>query len=367
MEKYYLGVLQNIPGMTTGILEGLLEIFKNGEAVWQATEGELAETKLLTENKTASFLEFRRDNSRCPEKLAESCQKNHIKLVHKDDEAYPILLKEIFQPPHILFYKGQLNNEWPRLAMVGSRKISPYGRAAAERFSCGLASQGITIVSGAAYGIDTESHKGALSVNGITEAVLGCGVNVVYPRSNRKLLEEIAERGAVISEYLPDSEPNKYTFPARNRIIAGMCRGTLVVEAAERSGALITVEHAISSNRDVFAVPAGIFTQGSLGCNRLIQHGAKLVLDISDIISEYSDFIKNKTLSEKNDNMEKKFALSEDEQRIYSLLTPDKPLSIDEIIYNLHGSSPANVAFLLLQMEIRGIIQSNEAHSYVRK
>ena len=367
MEKYYLSVLQNIPGMTSTILAKLLDNFKSGTVLWNASEKELAHTNLLTDSKLESFLLFRKDNSRLPEKLPDICHKQNIKLVSKDDEDYPILLKETFDPPHILFYRGYLNNTQPRIAIVGSRKISPYGKAVAESFSSGLASIGITIVSGAAYGVDTESHKGALSVGGITEAILGCGVDVAYPRSNIKLLEEITERGAVISEYLPGTQPTKYTFPARNRIIAGMCSGTLVVEAAQRSGALITADYALKENRDVFAIPGGIFTQGSIGCNRLIQQGAKLVLDIGDIISEYSDFIKNKTLSAKNDNMEKKFALSEEERRIYSLLTPDIPLSVDEIIYKLHGSDPASVAFLLLQLEIRGIIKSNEAHLYVRK
>jgi len=367
MEKYYLSVLQNIPGMTPAILSKLLAIFKTGAAVWQATEQELTDTRLLTENKLASFLSFRKDNSQYPDQLPEICQRQNIKLITLEEEGYPPLLKETFDPPHVLFYRGRLDNSQPAIAMVGSRKISPYGRAVAEKFSSGLASMGFTVVSGAAYGVDTESHKGVLSAGGITEAVMGCGVDVAYPSSNQKLLEEIAERGAVISEYLPGAQPTKYTFPARNRIIAGMCRGTLVVEAAPKSGALITADYALKENRDVFAIPGGIFTHGSMGCNRLIQQGAKLVLDIGDIITEYGDFIKNKTLSAKNDNMEKKFALSGEELRIFSLLTPDRPLSIDEILYNLHGSDPAKVAFLLLQMELRGIIQSNEAHSYVRK
>ncbi len=366
MEKYYLSVLQNIPGMTNTILTRLLDVFETGSGIWKASAHELAHTNLLTENKLESFLQFRREHSSYPESLPDICHKQHIKLVSKEDEEYPILLKETFEPPHILFYRGHLDTTRPKIAMVGSRKISPYGRAVADSFSSGLATLGITIVSGAAYGVDTESHKGALSVDGITEAVLGCGVDVAYPRSNKKLLEEISERGAVISEYLPGTQPTKYTFPARNRIIAGMCRGTLVVEAAQRSGALITADYALKENRDVFAIPGGIFTQGSIGCNKLIQQGAKLVLDIGDIISEYSDFIKNKTLSAKNDNMEKKFTLSEEERRIYSLLTPDRPLSVDEIIYNLHGGDPASIAFLLLQLEIRGIIKSNEAHLYVR-
>ncbi|WP_297964340.1 DNA-processing protein DprA [uncultured Anaerovibrio sp.] len=367
MENYYLAVLQNIPGMTNTILTHLLEVFKTGHDIWRATEQELAHTGLLTENKLESFLQFRRDNSLYPEKLPEICKRQNIKVISLEEEGYPPLLKETFDPPHALFYRGRLNNTQPAIAMVGSRKISPYGRAVAERFSSGLASLGITVVSGAAYGVDTESHKGVLSVGGITEAVMGCGVDVAYPRANQKLLEEITEGGAIISEYLPGAQPTKYTFPARNRIIAGMCRGTLVVEAAPKSGALITADYALKENRDVFAIPGGIFTQGSMGCNRLIQQGAKLVLDIGDIITEYGDFIKNKTLSAKNDNMEKKFALSGEELRIFRLLTPDRPLSIDEILYNLHGSDPAKVAFLLLQMELRGIIQSNEAHSYVRK
>ena len=211
--------------------------------------------------------------------------------------------------------------------------------------------------------MDTECHKSALTI-GTTEAVLGCGVDIAYPSSNHKLLDEIAEKGAVLSEYVPGTPPIKTNFPARNRIIAGMAMGILVIEAMERSGSLITVEHGINANRDIFAVPGSIFSPSSLGCNKLIQQGAKLVLDSEDIISEYRDKIIFRNLQEKDGKIEKNFVLSKDEERIISLLTPDIPMSIDEIIYKLPGGNPTSVAFALLQLELRGLVRSNDAHYY---
>ncbi|MCR5175891.1 MAG: DNA-processing protein DprA [Anaerovibrio sp.] len=366
MEKYYLGILQNSPGLNSAKLRRLLNLWGTAEAVWKARVADITKACILDDSSKEAFLAFRKTNEDLPYSLAEKCESQHISICDINDDVYPKNLKEIFDPPYVLFYRGTLQNDKLRIAIVGSRKISPYGRAAAKQFSVDLASLGVSVVSGAAYGVDTESHKGALSA-GTTEAVLGCGIDVVYPTSNKKLLADIAEKGAVISEYLPGTPPLKHNFPARNRIISGMARGVLVVEAAERSGSLITAELALSVGRDIFAVPGSIFAPGSLGCNKLIQQGAKLVLDTRDIMSEYSDIIKVKTLSEKNGNMERNFSLSGDEERVYSLLSPDIPMSIDEIIYKLHGSDPANVAFLLLQMEFKGLIQSDESNLYVKK
>ena len=363
MEKYYLAALQHVFNLSEGVIGKLLDYFKTGENIWQVSPGEIKGSNILSDAQFKYYNDFHRKNTDFPKQLAEKCQKLKIRLTSIHDEDYPPLLKEIFFPPYVLFYRGTLQNDLPRLAMVGSRKITPYGRAAAEKLGRELASQGVCIISGAAYGVDTECHKSALST-GITEAVLGCGVDIAYPSSNRKLLDEIAEKGAVLSEYVPGTPPIKTNFPARNRIIAGMAMGILVIEAMERSGSLITVEHGINANRDIFAVPGSIFSPSSLGCNKLIQQGAKLVLDSEDIISEYRDKIKIKTLSKKNGNIEKDFVLSAEEERIYAILKPDIPLSVDDIIYKLHGSSPANVAFLLLQMELRGLVRSNDAHYY---
>ena len=365
MEKYYLASIQHIFTMNGSIVKKLLDYFGTGENIWQAGADEINHARILNDEQFNYYVNFKGNNKNFPERLAEQCQQKKIAVSSIDDGDYPPLLREIFNPPYVIFYRGTLQNNFTRIAMVGSRKITPYGRAAAKQFSSAIAGNGFCVVSGAAYGVDTESHKGALRA-GTTEAVLGCGVDVAYPSSNRKLLDEIAEKGAVISEYIPGAPPKKINFPARNRIIAGMAVGILVVEASSRSGSLITAEHGISSGRDIFAVPGSIFSTSSIGCNQLIQQGAKLVLDSEDIITEYKK-IKRKTLSQKNGNIEKDFVLSAEEKRIYSLLTYDTPLSIDEIIYKLHGSSPANTAFLLLQMELRGLVESNEAQLYVRK
>lgn len=366
MEKYYLSILQNNLNIAGEPLKRLLAYFGSGEAIWKAGDKELGAAGLLLESQQERFRIYRKDNADLPGQVADICQKKKISLCSITDEEYPALLREIFDPPYVLFYRGRLQNDHPRLAMVGSRRITPYGRAVTEKFSVALASRGCCIVSGAACGVDTESHRGALTV-GTTEAVLGCGVDIPYPPSNRKLLEEIAETGAVISEYLPGTPPLKQNFPSRNRIISGMALGTLVVEAACRSGSLITAEQALNQGRDVFAVPAGIFADSSLGCNRLIQQGAKLVLDSEDIISEYRDKIIFRNLQEKDGKIEKNFVLSKDEERIISLLTPDIPMSIDEIIYKLPGGNPTSVAFALLQLELRGLVRGDETHSYVKR
>lgn len=366
MDKYYLAILQNIPELSEAPLEGLLEHFVTGESIWRATDEELKCSHLLTDIQVQALLAFRLEHPDYPHKLAEQCQKLHLSLCTITEKEYPPLLKEAYNPPLVLFYRGKLQNACPRIAMVGSRKITSYGRAVAEKFSVSLAGQGFCIVSGGAYGVDTESHRGALST-GVTEAVLGCGLDISYPAANRKLLAEITEKGAVISEYLPGTPPLKHHFPARNRIIAGMSLGVLVVEAAQRSGSLITAKLGLEFGRDIFAVPASIFADGSIGSNQLIQQGAKPVLDSEDIIIEYRGKIKLKTLSQKNGKMEKDCALSREEREIYSLLRPDIPMSIDDIIFQLPTASPAQLSVILLQLEIKGLVRSDKTHMYVRK
>ena len=212
--------------------------------------------------------------------------------------------------------------------------------------------------------MDTEAHKGALKA-GITEAVLACGLDNPYPASNRKLFEEITEKGALISEYPPGTAPMKVFFPIRNRIISGMCRGTVVVEAAEKSGSLITANFALEENRDVFAIPGSIFSQSSLGCNRLIQQGAKLVTKGRDILDEYEDWQNDCQLS--LFEMQSNESITQEEERILNLLTPDEPLSIDEIIYRLEQGSAGTVAGILLQLELQGLVQRHPSGGYTAR
>ena len=244
--------------------------------------------------------------------------------------------------------------------MVGSRHCSPYGRAAARLLAEKISRAGVTVVSGAARGIDTESHQGAVAAGGRTIAVLGCGVDIAYPAENRRLLDEIAANGAVISEYMPGTPPLPGFFPARNRIIGGLCRGTLVVEAAERSGSLITAELSWDRGRDEFAVPGRVFSDRRGGCRRLSQQGAQHVTRVEDIFEEYGWTALPKQA------VAGSAALSNEENRIYEVLSIEQPLAMDEIIYKLRGSNTAHIAFLLLQMELKGMIEETDTHSYVR-
>lgn len=286
-----------------------------------------------------------------------------IVLCIPEDPEYPALLGQIFRPPAVLFYRGRLQPAAHRLAVVGSRRLSAYGRSAAEALALALAKRGVTVVSGAARGIDSAAHRGALQA-GRTVAVLGCGVDVVYPPENRKLLDAIAEQGAVLSEYAPGTRPSPAFFPARNRIISGLSLGTIVVEAAERSGSLITAEMALSEGRDVFAVPGSIYSATSQGCHRLIQQGAKLVTKAQDVLDEYAWAADEHKAG--RDASAPAPGLSPEEQAIYALLSYDVPQPVDAIICRLHGRDASNVAFLLLQMELRGLIAADENRAYRR-
>ena len=324
--------------------------------------------RCLGEDGAAALLALRRDKPELPETIAEASAKRGVRILTQEDGEYPAVLREIAKPPLALFVRGNLVPDAERIAMVGSRHASSYGRHAAEEIAMGLAKTGVTVVSGAARGIDTASHKGAIRT-GRTVAVLGCGADVAYPKENARLLDEIASSGAVISEYPPGTKPLPAFFPQRNRIISGLCRGTVVVEAAERSGSLITAEFALSEGRDVFAVPGSIYSDTSRGCNRLIQQGAKLVAAVEDILEEYpwaqGMLAREKQTELFGDDMPD--GLSEEEQKVYALLSKEEALTVDDIIYRMHGRGNAsNVAFLLLQMELKGFVEEDENHAYSR-
>lgn len=365
--KFYLEALSQAPGLGGVSLGRVLKFFESPAEAWhRGTVNDFLAAGLtaLQAESVAAHIKSQRD---LPEKLKELCDKKGIRLIGLEEEDYPRLLKEIFTPPAVLYCRGQLLKDEPCLAMVGSRRMTPYGKKAAEVIGSGLAQAGVTVVSGAAYGIDSASHLSALKTeNGRTIAVLGCGVDVAYPKSHEKLLEEIARRGAVISEYPPGTKPQPGFFPQRNRIIAGMSHGVVVVEAAERSGSLITAELALSEGRDVFAVPGSIFSTTSEGTNRLILQGGKLVRSAADIMAEYP-WLQPKT--DKADKTEKETGptLSPEEQQVYDLLLTDTPLSIDDIIFRLHGKGEAsNIAFVLLQLEMKGVVESDANHGYTK-
>ena len=318
----------------------------------------------LQEKAAQALLTFRRQNPDYVPRLLETCRQKAIHMVAAGEPAYPAMLAEIADPPVVLFYRGQILADSFCLGIVGSRHFSRYGESVAKSLAERLAAAGITIVSGAARGIDSCAHRGALAAaEGRTAAVLGCGVDVAYPKENARLLQEILERGGlVLSEYAPGTPPYPSFFPARNRIISGLSQGIIVVEAARHSGSLITAEMALEQGRDVFAVPGSIYSSTSEGCHQLIRAGAVLVTSAQDVLSEYDIKVQEK----KSEGKKKRPPMSEEELRIYQVLSFEHPLSIDEIIYSLKGGDVSRLTFLLLQMELRGIVIENESHGYLR-
>ena len=357
-EVFYLAALARCPGFGSRWLQKLLRCFRTPAAIWQASAEELVMTGRLSGRLSQKLAEFRRAEPALPEQLQHACEQAGIGLCSLAAADYPNILKEIFDPPMVLYYRGTLQPEADRAAIVGSRKFTPYGEGIAMEFGERLAAAGLTVVSGAARGIDTSAHKGALR-SGRTVAVLGCGVDVAYPSENRRLLHEIAlSGGAVLSEYGPGTQPLPAFFPARNRIISGLSQGTLVVEAARRSGSLITAEMALAEGRDVFAIPGSIYSGTSQGCNHLIQQGAKLVQTPADILEEYG-------LAAPPPKKERP-RMTPEERQVWQVLSFEHPLSIDEIIMSLPDGELSNLAFILLQMEMKGLVIENELHAYRR-
>lgn len=357
-DKFYLAALARCSGVGSIAVQQLVTAFGTAGRAWGASATELAMVGRLQPRLADRLAAFAAASPDLPEELAASCEQLGVSLVSLYEEEYPTALREIFDPPPVLYVRGTLVTDTGRIGMVGSRRYTPYGEGLATELAERLAAAGLTVVSGAARGIDTFSHRGALK-SGRTVAVLGCGIDVAYPSENRRLLREIAESGgAVISEYGPGTQPLPAFFPARNRIIAGLSRGVVVVEAAKRSGSLITAELALAEGRDVFAVPGSVYSTTSQGCNVLIQRGAKLVQDATDILEDYGLVAPPKR--------KKSVKLTPDERAVYQVLSFEHPLSLDEIVMSLPDGEISNLAFLLLGLELKGLVIENELHAYRR-
>lgn len=266
--------------------QALLEHFGSPEEVYYAEPGDLLQVEGITADQVQALKNKSLDRA---QSILEECARKDIFLLTAQDALYPQRLKNIYDPPLLLYGRGSmpLFDEEAAVAVVGTRSCSPYGIRTAERFGFEMSKQGGLVVSGLARGIDAASQLGALRAGGLTAAVLGCGVDVVYPPENDRLYEDVAASGVLLSEYPPGAEPFGWHFPARNRILSGLCLATLVVEAPEKSGALITAATALEQGRDVFAIPGPLDAEGSVGCNRLIRDGAGLATESWDILREY--------------------------------------------------------------------------------
>lgn len=331
----------------------LLEYFKSAENAWHASPDELEQSG-VGKAAAAKIVSFRSTFS--PEFYTERMQKLGINFLILQDATYPALLKQTEKPPFVLYIKGDARlvhrlHDNERVAVVGTRKITEYGRHVTETLTAELAQAGYIIVSGLALGVDAIAHSAALSVHGKTIAVLGSGVDYCTPRENQALYEKILENdGAIVSEVPLGYMPNKGSFPSRNRIIAGISKGVLVTEGAEDSGSLITAEYAFSTNRTVFAVPGPITSTVSQGTNSLITKGAKMVTTAKDIIESLD--MHKKTFKRKG--LIKIKADTKDEQKLIDLLS-NQEMHFDEIVKRT-GFDSSHVGTLLSLLEMKGLI-----------
>jgi DNA processing protein len=366
MDKYYLAALNSaftyLPAAT---LWELIARFGSAQKVFSADFAALKDTKLVSAQLLNRYKSRYRPN--LPDDIANYCHIHSVQLVDFREQLYPAPLRHIFNPPPVLYIKGQFPEAQCFLAMVGSRKATAYGLSAAKRMAAETANKGIVIVSGGAYGIDTASHKGALEGGGITVAVIGSGFDNIYPAGNHRLFSQIQEKGAVITEFSPDTEPLGIHFPLRNRIIAGISSAVLVVEAAIKSGAVITARLAMEEGRDVFAIPGDITSPTSMGTNSLIQDGAKLISCSEDILAEYHLLPqKEKKAKVKNislfDILPKKEV--KDAEKVLAAISYHRSVTIDELV--LYSGLPVQkLAGLLLNLQLKGLIGQDTGNRYI--
>ncbi len=358
-EREYWLPFSVFPGIGPAKFKKLLEKFKTAKNAWEATRSHPG--KLLGEKLTEKFEDFRGKFSIA--NYSEELAKKNVWFLILTDKDYPQDLLRISNPPFVLYGKGNpssLCSSGPSVAVVGARKTTQYGREVTKLLTTDLVLNGFTIVSGLAMGVDAVSHQAAVDNNGRTIAVLGCGVDCCTPSENRKLYDRILqENGTIISELPLGEPPSRGSFPARNRIIAGLSLGVLVTEGAEDSGSLITAEFARKFNRKIFAVPGPITSNMSKGPYKLISHGAKLVTTAQDIINELG--ISNSSRI-KNDESRMKKGDTDEENLVLKLLE-NEGVHFDEIVRRLKTDS-AKVGSLLSMMEIKGLIKSLDGGVY---
>jgi len=360
----HLHALRSVPGVGARTLLNILEHFDTPEEAWGSPMQAFRNIPDLGSKTQAAIAEAKRTFSL--EKADAELEKNNIRILPFFDPDYPSLLKEIPDFPPILYVRGNFTgwNEKPLLTIIGSRRHTNYGRQVAEKFATEAVQAGFVVVSGLAFGIDSDAHQSALNAHGETIAVLGSGIDDshISPQSHLALARLVMQNGALVSEYPPGSEANKGTFPARNRILAGLSSGTLVIEAAEKSGTAITVRLALDYNREVFAVPGSIFSPLSTGCHQLIRQGSKPVVSMADILEEYPSFISSQS-AESAEKIAPK-DLSPDETMLWNILSHEA-LHIDMILKRSTLETTQTMAELTL-LELKGLIKNVGGQQYIR-
>ncbi|MGD2125831.1 MAG: DNA-processing protein DprA [Desulfobacteraceae bacterium] len=354
--------LHLVPGLGSIAFKNLLERFGSPKDIFHANMSDLMEVEGLRKEVAHNIV--KRKYTADPAKVLRALERCNARMITYLDPTYPLALKEIHDPPMLLYVKGRdISQKATFIAIVGSRNPTHYGLKAAEKIGQGLARRGLGVVSGMARGIDSAAHWGCLGGRGFTVAVLGTGIDAIYPASNKKLFDHITQNGAVVSEFPLGTPPEPRNFPIRNRIISGMSRSVVVVEATMRSGSLITASLALEQGRDVFAVPGSINSFKSAGCHFLIKQGAQLIENSDDILDglglNYAHAPKRDTFKE-----EALPPMEEFEKTIYDIIG-DYPLHIDQIA-RAGNMEPAEVSSVLTRMELKGIIRQLPGKMFVR-
>ena len=357
--------LSLVNGVGPRLLAGLVDHFGSADAALKATLSQLGQVSRIGP-KLSTLI---RDSSQndIAERVFQHCNEHNVQIIIAGDPEFPRLLAELPDPPVMLFVRGAFQKtDQLSIAMVGTRHCTHYGRTMAERISKSLARYGITIVSGLARGIDAICHRGAIEANGRTIAVLGSSVTDIYPPEHKELAEQIVEHGVLISETHPFSKPKAGVFPQRNRIISGLSLGTIVVEAADRSGSLITARHAGEQGRDLFAVPGAATSRMSRGCNQLIRDGAILIQDAEDVIEHLGPLVEKANLGVGNVVLHAvELQLNEIESAVLQAIDCT-PTDIDQVITTSKLPVP-RVLSTLSVLEMRGLIQRLSGRTVVRR
>ena len=354
-KKYWVG-FNLVKGVGAVRFRQLLDYFGSAENAWNAPISAYY-TSGLPQKVIENFTKVK--NQVDLDLVMEKINQTGIRLMTWDDSDYPRRLKEIDQSPPVLYIRGSVlvEDDWA-VAVVGTRRVTPYGRQVAAEITRFLAQNGVTVISGLARGVDAIAHQAALSAGGRTIAVLGSGVDVIYPPEHRKLAADIMQNGAVVSDYPVGTQPDGVNFPPRNRIISGLSLATIVVEAGEKSGALITAEFAVEQGRDVFAVPGSILAPQSEGTNHLIEQGARPLLKMSEIL----EVLKLEQIPEKQ-NVRRSNPLTPVEQNLLTHLSAE-PVHVDELS-GLTGLPIHDVSATLTLMELKGLVAQVGGMNYV--
>ncbi|MGN0485115.1 MAG: DNA-processing protein DprA [Lachnospiraceae bacterium] len=352
--------LANIPTIGKQTIHKLLNFFGSAAVVYEATQKQLDTCQILNTKQRAQFEKSRREWN--VKQRWETFQKRGIRFVTWEMPQYPKRLRHIYGAPYQLYIRGNLPREdCLTAAIVGARMCTEYGRSMAKEISHALAKEGVSIISGLAFGIDTCGHVGALEAQGETYGVLGCGVDICYPARNKEIYQKIWKTGGIISEYSPATEPTSRLFPERNRIISGLSDIVIVVEAREKSGSLITSDFALEQGKEIYAVPGRMNDELSKGCNRLIAQGAGIILSPQDFLQELG------FLQRKNEKYQRnsKISLEKEESLVYSCLEISKPKSIAQLLEETE-IDVVNLINLVLQLQKKGCIKEIFKNQYVK-